>query len=90
MPEGIPIRRRPRSNRHVLAMKRERVLTLASEGSTKLLSTRLARERMTVASCLKDLIKGLRPAEKITLKIMAPHISQNLCLIERFNALRRD
>lgn len=30
MPEGIPIGHRPRSNRHVLAMKQERVLTLAA------------------------------------------------------------
>ena len=28
MPEGLPLRRRPRRNRHVLAMTRERVLTL--------------------------------------------------------------
>ena len=28
MPEGLPVRRRPRRNSHVLAMMRERVLTL--------------------------------------------------------------
>src|SRR5690606_35932345 len=30
MRQDLPIRRRPRRNRHVLAMKRERVLTLTS------------------------------------------------------------
>jgi hypothetical protein len=29
VPEGLPVRHRPRGNRHVLVMKRERVLTLA-------------------------------------------------------------
>ena len=29
MPQGLPLSRRPRRNRHVLAMKQERVLTLA-------------------------------------------------------------
>ena len=30
VPEGLPVRHRPRGNRHVLVMKRERVLTLAT------------------------------------------------------------
>jgi DNA-binding NtrC family response regulator len=50
MPEGVPIGSRPRRNRIVLAMKQERVLTLARlGGSVERAATAMGIARRTLA-----------------------------------------
>ncbi|WP_238382591.1 hypothetical protein, partial [Tabrizicola thermarum] len=52
--QDLPLRRRPRRNRHVLAMKQERVLTLAEKRTVMVLVTAFLVDKKWTE---RDLIK---------------------------------